>query len=139
MKLRRKGKSEAGGKARCRAAVKLVMAAVICALAAPPALLAGKKKEKPQRTVTGIVHNSSEAAIVGAVVEMTDVQTGKTSVMYSQDGGHYEFSGLKADHDYKIQATYKGISSEVRTASSFDTRNTIRLNLQIPPPKDENE
>jgi hypothetical protein len=139
MKLRRKREAEAGRKACRRAALKLVVAAVICALGAPPALLAGKKKEKPQRMVMGIVHNDSEAPIVGAVVEMTDVQTGKRSVMYSQDGGHYQFSGLNAGHDYKIQATYKGISSEVRTASSFDTRNTIRLNLQIPPPKDENE
>ena len=81
----------------------------------------------------------AENPIVGAVVEMTDVQTGKKTAMYTQDGGHYQFSGLNADHDYKIQATYKGVASQVRTASSFDTRNTIRLNLQIPPPKDEEE
>ncbi len=137
MKLRRKRKAQSGEEACRRAALKLVVAIVVCALAAPPVLLAGKKKVKPPRTVMGIVHNDSEAPIVGAVVEMTDVQTGKKSVMYSQDGGHYQFSGLKADHDYKVQATYKGIASDVRTASSFDTRNTIRLNLQIPPPKDE--
>jgi hypothetical protein len=137
MKLKRKPNAQSGGKACRRAALKLVVAVVLCTLAAPPVLLAGKKKVKPPRTVMGIVHNDSEAPIIGAVVEMTDVQTGKKSVMYSQDGGHYQFSGLKADHDYKVQATYKGIASDVRTASSFDTRNTIRLNLQIPPPKDK--
>lgn len=137
MKLRRNANTAARGTAFGRAAWKIALAAMVCAFAVSPALLEGKKKVKPQRTVSGIVHDGSESPIIGAVVEMTDVQTGKKNAMYTQDGGHYQFSGLNANHDYKIQATYKGVSSEVRTASSFDTRNTIRLNLQIPPPKDE--
>lgn len=119
--------------------LRFILATMVCALAVSAPLLAGKKKEKPPRVVTGVVVTPAESPIVGAVVEMTDVQTGKKTAMYTQDGGHYQFSGLNADHDYKIQATYKGVASQVRTASSFDTRNTIRLNLQIPPPKDEEE
>ena len=136
MKLRRKPTAGMRGEG-LRHSSLLLMAAVICALAGSPLWLAGKKKVQPPRTVTGIVHDPSESPIVGAVVEMTDVQTGKKSAMYTQDGGLYQFSGLNADHDYKIQASYKGIVSEVRTASSYDTRNTIRLNFQIPPAKDE--
>lgn len=112
----------------------LVSAAVI---AAPS--LAGKKKEKPPRTVMGIVVDESENPIVGAVVEMTDVKTGKKTAIYTQDGGHYQFAGIDQDHDYKIQASYKGVTSQIRTASSFDSRNTIRLNLQIPPPKEDQD
>lgn len=85
----------------------------------------------------GIVVDGSENPIIGAVVQMTEVQTGKKSVVYTQDGGHYGFSGLDPDNDYKIQATFHGAASQERTASSFDTRNTIRLDLQIPPPKEE--
>jgi Carboxypeptidase regulatory-like domain len=116
---------------------KILWAAVACLLAVSTPALAGKKKPQPPRVAMGIVVDASENPIVGAVVEMTDVQTGKKTALYTQDGGHYQFSGLQADHDYKVQASYKGVASEVRTASSFDTRNTIRLNLHIPPPKDE--
>ncbi len=121
-----------------RCATWLFLAAA-CAVAFASPSFAGKKKVKPPRSVTGIVLDGSENPIVGAVVQMTEVQTGKKSVIYTRDGGHYEFSGLDADNDYKIQATFHGVASQERTASSFDTRNTIRLNLQIPPPKEEKE
>jgi carboxypeptidase family protein len=115
----------------------LYVMSLVCLLAVAAPAFAGKKKEKPPRTVLGVVLDGSENPIVGAVVEMTDVQTGKKSVLYTQNGGHYEFAGLDQNHDYKVQATFNGVASQTRTASSFDTRNTIRLNFQIPPPKDE--
>jgi Carboxypeptidase regulatory-like domain len=139
MKLKCKRKNARACGTMFRRAAALWVAAAACLLAISSPLLAGKKREKPPRTVSGIVSDASENPIVGAVVEMTDVQTGKKTAMYTQEGGHYEFSGLNPNQDYKIQATFKGVSSEVRTASSFDTRNTIRLNLQIPPPKDEDD
>lgn len=107
-----------------------------CALLVFSAFLNAKQK-KVIRVVTGEVVDQQDRPLVGAVVEMTDVQTGKKQAMYTQEGGHYEFSGLNQDHDYHLQAKYKGLASEVRTASSFDTRNRIVLNLQIPPPKEE--
>lgn len=117
----------------------LVAAALTCVFAVTLPAVAGKKKPKPPRTVRGIVVDGSGNPITGAVVEMTDVQTGKKLATYTQSGGHYQFSGLDQDHDYKVQASYHGVESQTRTASSFDTRNTIRLNLQIPPPKDEED
>lgn len=117
----------------------MFMLSLACFLAVAVPALAGKKKEKPPRTVMGVVVDESEKPIVGAVVEMTDVQTGKKLAIYTQDGGHYQFAGIDQDHDYKIQASYHGVTSQIRTASSFDTRNTIRLNLQIPPPKEDQE
>jgi hypothetical protein len=120
-----------------RGSLPLVVLSLVCVLAVAVPALAGKKKVKPPRTVMGIVVDESENPIVGAVVEMTDVQTGKKSAMFTQDGGHYQFSGIDQDHDYKIQASYHGVTSQTRTASSFDNRNTIRLNLQIPPPNED--
>lgn len=136
---RRPGRERAAG-AGVRSShpmLRTIAVGVVCLLTITSLALAPKKKAKVPRVVTGIVVDGSENPIVGAVVEMTDVTTGKKTAMYTQEGGHYQFSDLNQNHDYEIQATYKGVSSKVRTASSFDTRKTIRLDLQIPPPKDE--
>jgi Carboxypeptidase regulatory-like domain len=119
--------------------LKILVLAVVCVLAVSALSFAGKRKPKVPRVMMGVVVDGSDSPIVGAVVEMTDVQTGKKSAMYTQEGGHYQFSGLDQDNDYKVQATYRGVASEVRTLSSFDTRNTVRLNLQIPPPKEDSD
>jgi Carboxypeptidase regulatory-like domain len=131
------GENAAAGKELFASALKVLLAATVCVLSISALSFAGKKKPKVPRVVMGIVVDGSENPIVGAVVEMTNVQTGKKTAMFTQEGGHYQFSGLDEDHDYKVQATFKGVASEIRTASSFDTRNTIRLNFQIPPPKEE--
>lgn len=119
---------------RASSYVALCVSLGVLALA-PSALMAGKKKVII-RVVTGEVLDASQNPIVGATVQLTDVQTGKKSEIYSDSTGHYEFSGIKQDRDYKVQATFKGVVSEIREASSFDTRDTIVLNLQIPPPKE---
>jgi Carboxypeptidase regulatory-like domain len=131
------GKNATAGRELFGSALRVLLAAVVCVLSVSALSFAGKKKPKVPRVVMGVVVDGSENPIVGAVVEMTNVQTGKKTAMFTQEGGHYQFSGLEQDDDYKVQATFKGVASEIRTASSFDTRNTIRLNLQILPPKEE--
>lgn len=108
-----------------------------CALLLVAVPLSARRKQPPPRVVAGIVMDPQDNPLVGAVVEMTDVQTGKKQAMYTQAGGHYEFSGLNRYHDYHLQAKYNDQASEVRTASSFDTRDRIVLNLTIPAPKGE--
>ena len=90
------------------------------------------KKKEVVRTVSGMVLDQEENPIAGAVVEMTDLQNGKKLAIYTSDDGHYLFSNLDARHDYHLQASYKGLSSEIRTASSFDTSNRVILNFKIP-------
>ena len=75
--------------------------------------------------------DEAENPIQGATVELTDLQTGKVLDIYSQEGGQYQFTDLRFDHDYTVKATYKGSSSEVRQVSSFDTRSRLVLNLTI--------
>lgn len=94
------------------------------------------KDKKISRTVTGAVLDESENGIVGASVVLTDLQTGKKNATYTKEDGRYQFNDLQPSHDYEVQANHKGLSSEVRKVSSFDDRNTIVLNLRIPPPKD---
>lgn len=117
--------------------LKWLAAAVACLLVFASLASGAKKRQPAPRSVSGIVVDGADNPIPGAVVEMTDVRTGKKTAMFTQEGGQYSFTGLDSNHDYKLQATFKGVSSEVRTASSFDTRNRIVLNFQIPPPKDE--
>ncbi len=111
----------------------LALTIAVCVLASPPRVSA--KEKKVPRIVTGAVLDENDNGIAGATVVLTDLQTGKKDAIYTKDGGLYQFSDLRANHDYEVQASYKGVSSEVRKASSFDTRNKIVLNLKIPPGK----
>jgi hypothetical protein len=97
-------------------------------------LAAGVAKQKgPQtKTVSGVVSDEGENFIKGAMVELKDLQTGKVWDSYSQEGGQYEFTDLRFDHDYTVQATFNDVSSQVRQVSSIDTRARLNLNLTIP-------
>ena len=98
--------------------------------------LLAKEKKKISRVVTGAVLDERDIGIVGAWVVLTDLQTEKKIGTYTQDGGQYKFSNLLATHDYEVQAVFKDLSSEVRRVTIFDNRNTIVLNLRIPPPRE---
>ncbi len=104
----------------------------------PALAVSGKEKPlRPTRTVDGLVSDESENPIVNATVTLTDLDSGKKLASYTGDDGRYLFSSLEWTRNYEVQATYKGISSRVRKVSTIDPRNKITLNLQIPPPKDE--
>jgi hypothetical protein len=93
------------------------------------------KEKKPQsKTVSGVVMDEAENFIQGAMVELTDLQTQKVLDIYSQEGGQYQFTDLRLDHDYTVKATYKALSSEARQVSSFDTRTRPVLNLTLHKP-----
>jgi fructose 1,6-bisphosphatase len=90
-----------------------------------------KEKKSTSRTVSGLVLDETENGIEGATIELTDVQTGKVVAIYSQEGGQYHLSDLLPSHDYKIKATFKGASSEIRQVSSMDTRPHPVINLTL--------
>ena len=113
----------------------LLAAALLAGLlAANPA--AAKKKPPIPRMVSGRVFDKNDAGISGATVELTDLQTSKTVAIYTGSDGRYQFSDLDLTHDYQVKATYQGVASETRRASSIEERQLV-LNLHIPPPKDE--
>ena len=90
------------------------------------------KKTPPSKTVSGAVFDEAGNIIVGATVELTDRQSGKVLDIYSQQGGQYQFTDLRFDHDYTLKAMYKSGSSELRQVSSLDTRTRPVMNLTIP-------
>ncbi len=119
-----------------RLAVFTLALATLGLTVAAPSLWARKKKPPTTKTVQGQVLDAQENGIVGAAVEMTDLETGKKSAIYSGPGGQFVFTGLKPLEDYKFRATYKGKTSDIRKVSSWDTRMQVVVNLHIPPPKD---
>jgi len=106
--------------------------AVVWLLHAPG--LAAKEKVPTTKTVSGAVTDKAENGISGATVTLKDLQTGKTVAIYAGANGQYQFSDLDPQHDYQIQASFKGVSSETRQVNSFDTRRKLVVNLTIPPP-----
>ncbi|MGH9353127.1 MAG: carboxypeptidase-like regulatory domain-containing protein [Terriglobia bacterium] len=85
----------------------------------------------PTKTVTGAVLDQSNHNVSGASVFLTDLETRHTDAIYSGADGKYNFSGLDPHHDYQVQAKYRGLVSEVREASSFDTRSPVVINLVL--------
>jgi len=113
---------------------------VLCCLLAaacflPASGLAAKKNKAPTtKTVTGQVQDPAEKTIGGAEVTLKDLQTGKTLAIYADENGQYQFTDLDPHHDFEIQAKFKGVASETRQVTSFDTRWKVVINLTIPPP-----
>jgi hypothetical protein len=113
-------------------AMIIVALALVAAGAGSSLAVAAKEKKPLTRTVTGFVVDDAGKPIEGASVELTDAQTSKVLAIYSQQDGSYHYDGLSFSHDYKIQASFKGVSSETRQISSIDMRARLVLNLTIP-------
>jgi hypothetical protein len=99
-----------------------------------PGLAAKKQKAPTTKTVNGRVIDKAEVGIGGAEVTLKNLQTGKTVAIYADADGNYSFSDLDPHYDYEIQASFKGVSSETKQLSTFDTRWKVVINLTIPPP-----
>ena len=119
-----------GRKAKALTLVLLGTIGVLAAVTGP-----AKDRTPKTRTVRGVVFDDAQTPIDGAMVELTDLQTNKVWDIYSQEDGTYQFTDIRFDHDYTVQAKYKGGSSEVRKVSMFETRWTLDLNLTIAKPQ----
>lgn len=108
-----------------------LVSVLIVALCVPG--LVAKEKKKATKTIAGVVLDAADNSIVGATVELNDVQAGKKFAKYSQEGGKYEFADLDPKHDYEVHASFKGMSSELRRVSSLDDRHLVVLNLTLAP------
>jgi len=107
------------------------MCALLAALAAAPGRAQNDRREPLLKTVHGQVVNKSEDPISGAIVYLKNVQSKTVKSMFTDDSGHYRFSGLDANADYEIHAEFKGDSSDTRRISTLDGRKDIYLILTI--------
>jgi len=99
-----------------------------------PSPVLAKKKGPTSKTVSGQVLDPKDNGLDGATIALKDLQTGKTIDVFTDNGGHYQFTDLRFDHDYELTANYKGAKSETRQVSSFDTRARLIINFTFPPP-----
>jgi len=100
---------------------------------ANPAPAEKKKKDDDagKRSVQGIVTDSADKAINGAVVQLKNTKTLQVISFITQKDGAYRFHGLNPDVDYVLKADHDGASSSNKTLSSFDSRAKAVINLKI--------
>ena len=99
--------------------------------AADPSLAKKKKKEKPTRSVTGLVWDQMENPIAGVVVQLKNARTLQVKSFITQEKGSYYFHGLDPNVDYQLTAQYEGVRSRTRTLSTFDDRKEVIYDFKL--------
>jgi len=112
---------------------------ILCGLLAAawllgPPHLPAKQKAPTTKTVGGVVMDKAKNGVGGAEVTLKDLQTGRSTAIYAEANGAYQFTDLDPHRDYEIQAKFQGMTSETRQVNSFDTRLRIVINLTLSPP-----
>lgn len=95
------------------------------------ATAAAAQQEGQLRTVRGTVLNSSNAPLASAVVYLKNMKTLAVRTYISSSRGHYRFSGLDPNADYRIHAEHFDLTSGTHTISSFDSRREIIIDLKV--------
>jgi hypothetical protein len=112
-----------------------IVMAVAAALALPLAAQRGKDRERPPRSVQGIVTDAQENPIHKAVVQLKNPRNLQIKSFYTDESGKYRFFGLDPNQDYEVRAEFGGASAGPRTVSSFDSRNEIVINFKLDVPR----
>jgi hypothetical protein len=112
--------------------VAAVIAVLLLAIAVP---LSAQKKDgrdnATTRSVQGVVTDSGENVLEGAVVQLKDTKSLQIRSFITRAGGEYHFHGLSKDIDYELKAEHQGKASDDKRLSSFDSRRQAVINLKI--------
>lgn len=91
-----------------------------------------KKGEDPNiRMVTGTVRMPNDALSEGAVVQLKNTKTLQVTSFITKADGIYTFQNLATNVDYELSAKAKGLASQDRTLSTFDTRKRAVMHLRL--------
>src|SRR5689334_14516075 len=85
-----------------------------------------------QGTITGTVLDNSGAAVPGAAVSLTSVDTGLTLNATTDGSGGYTFSPVKIGN-YKLSAKAAGFSIAVQDNVHLSIQQRLEVNLQLKP------
>lgn len=95
----------------------------------------GKKPDNSIRNLTGTVYDSKNNRVSGAVVRLTDTETGNGQEVVTGKDGLYRFDDTKREVTYKVTAKYNSLQATPRSLTPFDTRDEPNLNLTLEAPK----
>jgi carboxypeptidase family protein len=110
----------------------LVTAVALAGVVTLPAQAQKKDKDdKLTRSVQGVVSDSKDNPLDGAVVQLKDTKTLQIRSFITKQNGTYHFHSLNPDIDYELKAEHQGANSGSKTLSSFDSRKSAVINLKI--------
>jgi hypothetical protein len=90
-----------------------------------------KGADSTVRTVQGVVDDADGQPVPRAVVHLKNSKTLQIRSFITKDDGTYAFHGLSTNVDYELKAEHQNASSDVKTLSVFDSRNTAVINLKL--------
>ena len=107
--------------------------AVALLVVVPAAFAQSKKNDNTgnTRSVQGAVTSAEDAPVNGAVVQLKNTKSLQIRSFITKEDGTYYFHGLSSDVDYELKADAGGVSSPVKTLSSFDSRKEATINLKL--------
>lgn len=83
------------------------------------------------RSLNGVVRDTHEKAVGGALVYLKDLKTSKIMSVTTDEKGVYRFVGLEQNVDYEFWAQTEEHKSEIKTVSSFDSTVQMVRSLQL--------
>ena len=83
------------------------------------------------RMVTGTVMDSASQPVVGATVFLQSQKTKTIRSFTSVSQGHFSFAQVDKSQDFNLWAEKDGKKSDVKTVSSWDTRDTYFTDLKL--------
>src|SRR3989441_2504463 len=107
--------------------VRVVILTFLVAIFALPTLAQTNKAE-----IVGTVTDSNGAAVQGATVTITKVDTNSVRTVTSGDSGQYEVPLLEIG-TYKVTATKQGFQTVTQENVVLQTNDRLRIDLTLPP------
>src|SRR5438128_891783 len=81
-------------------------------------------------SVTGVVRDATQSAIPSVSVQITNVQTGVSTTVLTNETGAYRASSLLPG-TYKIEATLPGFTPAIRDGATLSTGQTLAVDLVL--------
>ena len=96
-------------------------------------------KDLPSRELSGIVRDSRDNPVKGAIVTLTNLKTKAARSFVTKDDGRYNFDRVIKADDYEVRARFRGRDSETKKLSTYDPRAKAIMNLHFDKSIDEAE
>ena len=84
-----------------------------------------------ERMVTGVVVDEASQPVVGATVFLQDQKTKTIRSFTTIANGHFSFAQVDKAQNFSLWAEKSGKKSDVKTVSSWDTRDTYVTSLKL--------